>query len=313
MGRSGLQVSSLGLGTMGWGTEVDPDTAAELFAAFRQAGGTLVDTAHGYGDGAAEQILGSLIRDSREEVVIATKAGISRSTGTRVVDTSRGTLLNQLDVSLRRLRTDYVDLWMVHAWSDTVPVHETVSAMAHAVSSGRARYVGVSNHDGWQLTRVATLLEGHGVPVVTDQVEYSLVARSADEDLLPAADHLGVGILAWAPLAGGVLTGKYRHGVPADSRAAGGRHHQWARRRVADGSSPIVDAVSTAAEGLRLTPVQVALSWLLDRPGITAAITGARNPAQLRMILAAEGVQLPDQVAQALHDVSAGHERTQCF
>ncbi len=309
MGRSGLQVSTLGLGTMGWGTEVDPETAAELFAAFRDAGGTLVDTAYGYGDGSSEQILGGLTKGCRDDVVIATKAGISRTTGTRVVDTSRGTLLNQLEASLRRLRTDHVDLWMVHAWSDAVPVQETVSAMAHAVSSGRARYVGVSNHNGWQLSRVATILEAHGVPVVTDQVEYSLLARSADDDLLPAADHLGVGVLAWAPLAGGVLTGKYRHGVPADSRAAGGRHDQWARRRVSAGSSPVVDAVSTAAEGLRLTPVQVAMSWTLNRPGITAAITGARNHAQLRMTLAAEGVQLPDQVAQALHDVSASRGR----
>lgn len=292
------------MGTMGWGTEVDADTAAELFGAFREAGGTLFDTAHGYGDGASEEVLGSLIAGCRDGVVIATKAGISASNGSLSVDTSRGALLNQLDSSLKRLGTDHVDLWMVQAWSDEVTVHETVSAIAHAVASGRARYVGVSNHNGWQLTRVATLLEAAGIPVVADQVEYSLVERSAEHDLMHAARHLGAGVLAWAPLGGGVLTGKYRHGVPADSRAAGGRHAHWARQRVDTGSGSIVDAVVTAAEGLRLTPVQVALSWVLDRPGITSALTGARSRAQLRMILASDEIRLPGQVSQALNEIS---------
>ena len=304
VGRSGLRVSSLGLGTMGWGNEVDRGTAGELLDAFRDAGGTLVDTAYGYGDGAGEQILGGLTASCRDEVVLATKAGISRTSGARVVDTSRGTLLDQLDASLRRLRTDHVDLWMVHAWGDTAPVQETVSAMSYAVSSGRTRYVGVSNHNGWQLARVATLLQSEGVPVVADQIEYSLVARTADADVLPAAEHLGVGILAWAPLGGGVLTGKYRHGVPADSRAAGGRHENWARRRVDGGSGTIVDAVATAAEGLRISPVQVALTWLRERPGVAGAIVGARTPGQLRMALGSDAIDLPDQVKDALDEVS---------
>lgn len=304
VGRSGLRVSALGLGTMGWGTEVTADTAGELLAAFRDAGGTLVDTAYGYADGASEQILGALTHSCRDEIVLATKAGISRTSGTRVVDTSRGALLSQLDASLRRLRTDHVDLWMVHAWSDAVPIEETVSAMAYAVSSGRARYVGVSNYTGWQLARAATLLQGHGVPVVADQVEYSLVARAADGDIVPAAEHVGAGILAWAPLGGGVLTGKYRHGVPADSRAAGGRHANWARRRVDTGSGTIVDAVATAAQGLRITPVQVALTWLRERPAVAAAITGVRTPGQLRMALGSEQIDLPTPVREALDEVS---------
>ncbi|WP_243762957.1 aldo/keto reductase [Allobranchiibius sp. CTAmp26] len=308
VGRSGLRVSALALGTMGWGSEVDQNTAAELLDSFRDAGGTLVDTAYGYGDGASEQILGALVATSRDELTLATKAGISRTSGARVVDTSRGTLLDQLDASLRRLRTDRVDLWMVHAWGDTAPIEETVSAMAYAVSSGRARYVGVSNHNGWQLARVATLLQAEGVPVVADQIEYSLVARTADSDVLPAAEHLGAGILAWAPLGGGVLTGKYRHGVPADSRAAGGRHENWARRRVDNGSGTIVDAVATAAEGLRISPVQVALTWLREQPGIATAIVGARTPGQLRMALGSNAIDLPDQVRDALDEVSLHSE-----
>ena len=309
MGRSGLRVSTLGLGTMGWGTEVDDVAAAELFGAFRDAGGTLIDTAHGYGDGDSEKVLGSLTAGCRDDLVIATKAGISSTRDGLAVDTSRGTLLNQLDTSLRRLRTDHVDLWMVQAWSEQVPIHETASALTHAVSSGRARYLGVSNHNSWQLTRVASLLEAEGVPVIANEMEYSLVAREIEDGLLPAAAHLGVGVLAWAPLGGGVLTGKYRHGIPADSRAAGGRHGHWARRRVDSGSGSIVDAVATAAEGLRLTPVQVALSWVLDRPGISAALTGARSSAQLRMILASEEVRLPEQVRQALDEVSGQGDR----
>lgn len=305
VGRSGLRVSSLGLGTMGWGTEVDADTAQELLADFCDAGGTLVDTAYGYVDGASETLLGSLLATRRDEIVLCTKAGISRTSGTRVVDTSRGTLLNQLDASLRRLRTDHIDLWLVHAWSDDSPVEETVSAMAYAVTSGRARYVGVSNHNGWQLARVSTLLAAQGIPVVCDQLEYSLVERANEQDVMPAAEHLGVGLMSWAPLGGGVLTGKYRHGVPAESRAAGGRHSNWAARRVTQGPEPVVDAVVTAAQGLRITPVQVALSWLRARPGVASAVVGARTAAQLRMALASDEVELPDQVRDALDEVSA--------
>ncbi len=304
VGASGLRVSCLGLGTMGWGAEVDEEAAGDLYTAFRDAGGILLDTAYGYADGAAETLIGALIAGDRDQVVLAGKAGISRTSGERVVDTSRGTLLSQLDASLRRLGTDHLDLWMVHTWSDAVPVAETVSALEFAVSSGRTRYVGVSNHNGWQLARVASLLAARGVPVVADQVEYSLVDRKIEHDVVPSAAHLGAGLLAWAPLGGGVLTGKYRHGVPADSRAATGRHTQWAQRRVT-GSMSTVDAVVTAAEGLRLTPVQVALAWLRQRPGVASSIVGPRTAAQLRMALATDQIEIPDQVREALDEVSA--------
>ncbi|MDQ2853170.1 MAG: aldo/keto reductase [Actinomycetota bacterium] len=305
VGRSGLRVSTLGLGTMGWGNEVDAETAGDLLSEFRDAGGTLVDTAYGYGDGDSETILGSLLAPHRDDLVLCTKAGISRTSGTRVVDTSRGALLNQLDTSLRRLRTDRVDLWLVHAWSDESPVQETVSAMAYAVTSGRARYVGVSNHNGWQLARVATLLAAQGIALVVDQVEYSLIERSVEHDVVPAADHLGVGLMSWGPLGGGVLTGKYRHGVPADSRAAGGRHGNWAGQRVSHELHPMIDAVTTAAHGLHITPVQVALAWLRERPGLAGAVVGARTAAQLRMALGSEDIELPYQVRAALDEVSA--------
>ena len=158
LGRTGLKVSRLGLGTLTWGRDTDEHEAREQLAAFAEAGGTLVDTAAGYGDGASEELIGTLIGDvvGRDEVVLATKAGISRRTGERVTDTSRGTLLSTLDASLERLGVDHVDLWQVHTWVDDTPLEETLSALDQAVSSGRAAYVGVSNYSGWQSAQAAT-------------------------------------------------------------------------------------------------------------------------------------------------------------
>ncbi|RNI24952.1 aldo/keto reductase [Flexivirga caeni] len=305
VGRSGLRVSGLTLGTMGWGDSVDEIFARETLHDFRDAGGTTIDTAYGYGDGAAETILGDLVPAiDRDQVVIVGKAGISRTTGSRVVDTSRGALLTQLDASLRRLRTDHLDLWLVHTWSGEVPLEETVSALEHAVRTGRARYVGVSNYSGWQLVAADAALREARIPLVANEIEYSLVERSADSEVVPAAAHTGAGLLAWAPLGGGVLTGKYRRGVPADSRAATGQHSGWAARRLGGAANPIVDAVATAAEGLGVSPAQVALAWARDRPGISSLIVGARNATQLRTILAAATTALPPEIAQALDDVS---------
>lgn len=305
VGRSGLRVSDLTLGTMNWGDTVDEIFAEEILRDFRDAGGTTIDTAYGYGDGAAEQILGDLVAGGdRDDLVLVGKAGISRTTGSRVVDTSRGTLLNQLDASLHRLRTDHLDLWLVHTWADDVPLEETMSALEHAVSTGRARYVGVSNYSGWQLVAAQSILRDARIPLTANEVEYSLVARGPETEVLPAADHVGAGVLAWAPLGGGVLTGKYRRGVPADSRAASGRHTGWAARRLGGTSDSVVDAVATAADGLGASPAQIALSWTRTRPGISSLVVGVRNRTQLRTVLASAETQLPPQIAQALDDVS---------
>ncbi|GGB35632.1 oxidoreductase [Flexivirga endophytica] len=305
VGRSGLRVSDLTLGTMNWGDTVDEIFAEEIMRDFRDAGGTTIDTAYGYGDGAAEQILGDLVAGGdRDDLVLVGKAGISRTTGSRVVDTSRGTLLKQLDASLHRLRTDHLDLWLVHTWADDVPLEETMSALEHAVSTGRARYVGVSNYSGWQLVAAHSILRDARIPLTANEVEYSLVARGPETEVLPAADHVGAGVLAWAPLGGGVLTGKYRRGVPADSRAASGRHTGWAARRLGGTSDSVVDAVATAADGLGASPAQIALSWTRTRPGISSLVVGVRNRTQLRTVLASAETQLPPQIAQALDDVS---------
>lgn len=306
VGRSGLKVSHLALGTMTWGVETDPDEAAAQLVAFRDAGGTLVDTAAAYGYGAAEVILGQLAADvvPRSELVLATKAGITRTPDTRTVDASRGALLGQLETSLRSLQTDHVDLWYVHYVDDTVPFDETLGALDAAVSSGKARYVGVSNYCGWRVARAATWQKAvpGRAPIVANQMRYSLLDRGIEREVLPACAELGIGVLPYSPLGGGVLTGKYRAGVPVDSRAAAPRPLPLEQRA---GAAGIVEAVATAAEGLASSPVSVALAWLRDRPGVTAPILGARTLGQLTAALASEHLDLPHEIRQALDDVSA--------
>lgn len=307
MGRSGLKVSHLGLGTMTWGRETDADEAAAQLVAFHDAGGTLIDTAVSYGYGAAEQILGALLADvvPRSDLVIATKAGVTRTPEDRVVDASRGTLLRRLDESLRALGTDYIDLWYVHYVDDTVPFEETLSALDAAVAAGKVRYVGVSNYCGWRVARAATWQQAvpGRAPVVANQVRYSLLDRGVEREVIPACAALGVGVLPYSPLGGGVLTGKYRTGVPTDSRAAGGGPNLAPMQQAA--TLGIVEAVATAAEGLATSPVAVALAWLRDKPGVTAPILGARTLGQLTAALACETLDLPQAIRQALDDVSA--------
>jgi aryl-alcohol dehydrogenase-like predicted oxidoreductase len=309
VGRTGLRVSRLGLGTLTWGRDTDEHEAREQLTAFVDAGGTLVDTAASYGEGAAEVLLGELLRDavSRDDVVLATKAGVSRRGGERRLDVSRGALLATLDASLRRLGADHVDLWQVHVWSDDVPWEETLSALDLAVSSGRAVYVGVSNYAGWQMSQAATWQRA--VPgracLAANQVEYSLVHRAPETDVVPAVRSAGMGLLAWAPLGRGVLTGKYRSGTPADSRAASPVFAEYVGARMDDRAARVVEAVARAADGLGWSPLEVSLAWVRDRPGVTAALAGARTAAQLRGSLGAEECELPEEIRSALDDVSA--------
>ncbi|GAB3450727.1 aldo/keto reductase [Phycicoccus ginsengisoli] len=307
MGSSGLSVSRLALGTMSWGRTTDEEGAREQLRTFLDAGGDLVDTAHGYADGASEEIIGRLLEEevAREDLVICTKSGISRRSGQRVVDTSRHSLLSQLDTSLERLGTDHVDLWLVHTWSDEAPLTETLSALEWAVGTGRARYVGVSNYSGWQATRALSLLERARVPLVANEVEYSLVNRAAEPDLLAAAQALGFGLLPWSPLGRGVLTGKYRNGIPADSRAASRDFPRFTARYLDDHSVQVVEALAIAAKGLDVSPTEVALAWVRDRPGVVAPVVGARTTAQLRTSLASESLELPEELVAALDEVSA--------
>jgi aryl-alcohol dehydrogenase-like predicted oxidoreductase len=308
VGTSGLKVSRLGLGTMTWGRDTDEHEARDQLVAFVEAGGTLLDTAAGYANGDSERVIGALLGDvvPRDDVVLATKAGIGRLRGERETNASRGYLLRALDASLKRLGVDHVDLWQVHTWVDDVPLEETLSALDHAVSTGRASYVGISNYNGWQSAQAATwqrALPGRA-PIVSNQVEYSLLARAVEAETVPAARAMGIGILPWSPLGRGVLTGKYRTGTPADSRAASSHFATFVGRHLNERSHRIVEAVVRAGEGLAWSPLEVALAWVRDRPGVVAPIVGARTAEQLKAALTVEECELPAEIIAALDDVS---------
>ena len=307
-GSSGLALSRLGLGTMTWGRDTDEIEAADQCRAFLDAGGNFLDTAAIYGDGDSERVIGGLIGTlfPRDEVVIATKAGISFSEGVRKVDASRHSLIADLDRSLARLGTDFVDIWQIHTWDELTPLDDTLSALDYAYTTGRARYVGISNFSGWQLARAATKQHSNSMkaPLTTVQSEYSLLNRSAEYELIDASVECGLGFLAWAPLARGVLTGKYRKGVPSDSRGAAPHFAKHIEPYLDARSMKIVEAVAVAAEGLGFSPLEVALSWVRDAPGVTSALIGARTGAQLRGVLKSEEISLPDIVRTALDEVS---------
>ncbi|GAA2453057.1 aldo/keto reductase [Actinomadura vinacea] len=298
-------VSRLGLGTMTWGQDTEPDEAAAQLTAFVEAGGTLVDTADVYSDGLSERILGHLLREAvdRDGLVIATKAAI-RSNGR--YDASRRHLLNSLDSSLDRLGLEYVDLWQVHAYDPSTPLEETLSALDEAVLSGRTRYVGVSNYAGWQIAKAAAWQRAWPgrEPVISAQLEYSLLRRDIEREAVPAALDAGAGLLPWSPLGRGVLTGKYRTGIPAGSRAALPHFADFVQPYLDEECGRIVESVVTAAEGLGVTPLSVALAWVRDRPGVAAPIVGSRTAAQLGQALLSEQVTLPMEIRAALDDVS---------
>jgi aryl-alcohol dehydrogenase-like predicted oxidoreductase len=303
MGTSGLRVSALTLGTMTWGNETDAETARAQLRDFVDAGGTTLDTAVSYVEGRSEAILGDLLGDvvPRSDVVLVSKAGISHRHGKRMVDTSRRSMLAGLDASLARLGTDHLDLWLANIWDENVPLEETLGALEHAVTSGRVRYVGVSNYNGWQLARAASLCDA---PIVANQVEYSLVARSVEHEVVPAAEHVGAGLMCWAPLGRGVLTGKYRGQIPADSRGASATMGGYVEKYLQGRPARITEALITAAKGLGRTPLDVALSWLLEHQGVSGAIVGPRTQEQLKDILSSSLAPLPEQIVTVLSEVS---------
>lgn len=309
LGDSGLRVSRVGLGTMTWGSDTDADEAASQLVAFVDAGGTLVDTADVYAEGDSERLLGELLGEvvPREDIVLATKAVARRHDGPFGGGASRGALLTALDGSLRRLKVDHIDLWQLHAWDVSVPIEETLSALDAAVGMGKVRYVGVSNYAGWQLGTAAALQRGRspGSRIVSAQMEYSLLERGIEREVMPAARHHGIGLLPWAPLGRGVLTGKYRGGTPSDSRGASPHFAGYVEQHRTERAARIVEAVTTAADGLGTAPLAVALAWVRDRPGVTAPIVGARDTGQLTGSLAAEELTLPPAIRAALDDVSA--------
>lgn len=314
VGRSGLRVSRMGLATHTWGSHTDAEDAAGQLVAFVEAGGTLVDTSPAYAGGASQRILAELLGDlvSRDELVLSGCAGTAPwgfpdagvpGAARVTVDTSRRALLRQLDRTLLEFGTDHLDVWNVAVWDPRTPLEEVASTLEQAVRSGRVRYAGVRGFGAWQLASLAAV-----APVTAAQTPYSLLARDAETDVVPAARFHGVGVIASAPLAGGILTGKYRDGVPADSRGADEATAAEIRSGLDERATRVVDALVTAADGLGTSPLAVALAWIRDRPGIASMIVGARDIGQLTGVLAAETLELPRAIAAALDDVSARAE-----
>lgn len=304
LGRSGIQVSPHALGTMTWGRETDEHEAAELLDLFITSGGNFIDTAPFFGEGRAETVVGKLLHEfDRDALIIASHAGVRSSDGRRI-DASRPHLLGQLDASLRRLGVDAIDIWYVDRYDPLTPVDEVLLTMDIAVRSGRVRYVGVGNYSGWQLAEIAARAP-HQLPIIASCMEYSLVQRGIEREVLPAARHFGAGVVAWSPLGRGVLTGKYRTGIPADSRGASPQWGRFVQSHLSASGRRVVEAVATAASGLGLAPLDIALAWMRTREGVVSSVLGPRTVGQLRAALANVDLVLPPEIVQALDDVSA--------
>ncbi|ADI14948.1 aldo/keto reductase [Truepera radiovictrix] len=309
LGRTGLKVSELCLGAMTFGREHEA-TEAESHAMldrFVAAGGTFIDTANVYSQGVSEEILGRwLAHQAREGLVIATKVRFPMGDGPNEVGLSRKHILASVEASLRRLNTDYIDLYQVHCWDERTPLEETLSTLNTLVERGWVRYLGVSNFSGWQLQKALDLARARGwEPFVCLQPQYNLLCRSTEWELLPVARREGLGVIPWSPLRGGWLSGKFRRGMAAPvagSRIERAEKEGWSESWSAYNNEHtwgVIDALVAVAEEVGRTPAQVAINWLLQRPGVTAPIIGARTMEQLEANLGAVGWRLsPEQMAR---------------
>lgn len=313
LGRSGAVVSSYALGTMTFGAEADVETSHQLLDAYLDAGGTLLDTADVYTRGTSEEIIGGWFSgDSsrRDRVVLATKGRFPMGDGPNDVGTSRRHLRRALQDSLRRLRTDHIDLYQMHAWDPITPLDETLHFLDDAVTTGHIGYYGFSNFTGWQLTRAVHEARAHGWhPPVTLQPQYNLLVRGIEAEVVPAALDAGVGLLPWSPLAGGWLTGKYqRDSAPTGKTRLGENPERgmeaYAKRNAQEATWRVVDAVTGIAGDHGVSPAQVALAWVAAQPAVTSVILGARSPEQLTDNLAAADLALTDDELSTLTDAS---------
>jgi aryl-alcohol dehydrogenase-like predicted oxidoreductase len=313
LGRSGLRVSSLTLGTMTFGGSggfrdvgtTDVDGARRQLDMALDAGVNLIDTADIYSDGAAEEILGRALDGRRERLLLATKARFGMGSGVNDAGLSRHHLIEACEASLRRLKVDHIDLYQLHEWDGQTPLEETLGALQHLVQSGKVRYVGSSNFTGWQVMKALAIARAEGLPVFSSQQVYlSLQERSAEYEIVPSAIDQGLGLLIWSPLAGGLLSGKYQRNQPPPpgSRLAG----EWDEPPVYDEDKlyDTVDVLVEIAQGHGVSPARVALAWLLTRPGITTVIVGARTDEQLADNLAAAELKLSEDEIGRLEAVS---------
>ena len=313
LGSSGLRVSALTLGTMTFGGRDNFAAvgSTDVTAATRQVylcldrGVNFIDTANVYSGGVSEEIVGEAIKGRRDRIVLATKARMPMGDGPNDAGLSRHHLIAECENSLRRMQVDHIDLYQVHEWDGETPLEETLAALDALVQSGKVRYVGISNYAGWQLMKALAIADGHGFErPVTQQIYYSLQARDAEYELVPIAIDQGVGILVWSPLAGGLMSGKYRRG---EDWPEGSRHlTDWNEPPVRNQEQvyDIIEALVEIGEGHGVSAAQVALAWLLDRPGIVSVIVGARTEEQLADNLGAADLELSDGERDRLEELS---------
>ena len=313
LGRSGLKVSVLTMGTMTFGGggkfanvgTTGVDEARTQISMCLDAGVNLIDTADVYSDGVSEEIVGEVLKSRRDEVLLTTKVRFPMGKGPNDAGLSRHHVISACEASLRRLRTDHLDLYQLHEWDGLTPLEETLEALDFLVSSGKVRYVGASNFSAWHLMKALGISARAGLPrLVSQQIYYSLQAREAEYELVPLAIDQGVGILVWSPLAGGLLSGKYRRG---QQPPAGSRHlSEWNEPPVYDEDAlyDIVDVLVDIAQARGMPAAQVALAFTLRRPGVTSLVIGARTQEQLAQNLAAAELVLDDEELERLDKVS---------
>ncbi|WP_331770128.1 aldo/keto reductase (plasmid) [Embleya sp. NBC_00888] len=315
LGRSGLWVSPLSLGaaTFGtdWGWGADREEARKLFDLYVDRGGNFIDTANTYTNGSSERLLGEFTRDNRESLVLATKYTTQRRPGDPNSGGShRKSLFASVEASLRQLDTDYIDLLYLHVWDFTTPVEEILRGMDDLVRQGKVLYVAMSNAPAWQVSRMQAIADLRGwSPLVALQIEYSLIERTGERDLIPMARELGLGVIPWSPLAGGLLTGKYSRDdlIGANAASGGGTRKSLtiANGALTERNLAIVDVVKEVATELGHTPAQVGLAWTLRNPGVTAPTIGARTRAQLEDNLGALEVDFTTSQLARLDEAGA--------
>jgi len=313
LGASGLRVPVLTLGTMTFGGRdrfslvgnTDVTAARRHIDMCLDAGVNFIDTADVYSDGLSEEIVGEVVSPRRDEIILATKARMPMGEGPNDAGLSRHYLIRAVEASLRRLGTDYIDLYQVHEWDGHTPLEETLSTLDTLVRAGKIRYVGASNYAGWQLMKALGISERRGYErFVSQQIHYTLQARDAELELVPLALDQGLGILVWSPIAGGLLSGKFRRDEkgPEGSRGLS----EWGEPPVHDEDKlyDIIDVLVEIGDGHGVSAAQVAIAWLLSRPGVTSVIIGARTDEQLADNLAAAGLQLSEDEIARLEAVS---------
>lgn len=300
LGPTGLVVSELCLGAMTFGGDADLDTSRAIVERYRAAGGFFFDTADVYAGGKSEEILGQLVADERDRVVIATKAYAPTGDGPNDRSNSRRHLRQAVEASLRRLGTDYLDLYQLHRWDPTTPVEETLSTLEDLVREGTVLHAGVSNHVGWQIERACRTADLHGWErIVSLQPQYNLVERAIELETLPAARANGLGVLAWSPLAAGFLSGKYHRDESAEGK---GRFAQFVDN-IDETAWATLDTVRAVADEVGVAPAAIAIAWLRQQRDVIP-IVGATRPDQLDAALTATDITLSDDQLSRLTDVS---------